>query len=67
MSDCTPSDTPDEGMQPKGFTLTVMCAFDVHGVDDQLADLHVAFAAAEIVRVVVLSATSATRSMSGRW
>ena len=29
MSDCTPSDTPALGMQPKGFTLSVMCAFDL--------------------------------------
>ena len=26
-SDCTPSDTPDEGMQPNGFTLITMCDF----------------------------------------
>ncbi len=26
MSDCTPSLTPELGMQPKGFTLTVMLA-----------------------------------------
>ena len=66
MSDCTPSDTPALGMQPKGFTLSVMCALLMHDVHDQLADLHVAFAAAEIV-VVVLVATSAIASMSGRW
>jgi hypothetical protein len=25
-SDCTPSDTLEEGMQPNGLTLTTMCA-----------------------------------------
>ena len=42
-------------MQPKGFTLSVMCALTVTDVHDELADLHVAFAAAEIVVVVLVA------------
>ena len=45
---------PSDGMQPNGFTLTVMCALSVHDVQDQLADLHVAFAAAQVVVVVTV-------------
>ncbi len=54
-------------MQPNGFTLSVIVRLVLDHVEDQLADLHVAFAAAEIVAVVGRVATSATASMSGRW
>ena len=55
MADCTPSETPALGMQPNGFTLSVMCAFVLDDVHDELADLHVAFAAAEVVVVVLVA------------